>query len=171
MRESFASLLGTADEARLDLAMAAYRERFDTIGIFENAVCPGIPDALETLSQSGWYLSVVTAKPTVYARRILEHFELAACFEGVHGPDLSSRGYSKTSLIRDALAATGCAPDSVGMVGDRGEDMLGARSNGVGAIAVSWGYGSLPELEAAAPYVIVASPAELLAHLQVGRSG
>jgi phosphoglycolate phosphatase len=166
LRESFARLLGTVDDARLDEAMDAYRARFDTIGIFENVVCPGIPEALETLSKTGYRLFVVTAKPTVYARRILEHFELAACFEGVYGPDLSSRGYSKTSLVRDALDATGVAPASVAMVGDRGEDVLGARSNGVWAIAVSWGYGSQPELDAAGPDVIVDSAMELVEHLQ-----
>ena len=166
LRESFASLLGTVDDSRLDEAMAAYRARFDTIGILENVVCPGIPGALETLTRIGYRLSVVTAKPTVYARRILEHFELAACFDAVYGPDLSSRGYSKTSLIRDALAATDVAPASVVMVGDRGEDVLGARCNGVRAIAVSWGYGSQAELEAAAPDVIVGSPSELLEHLR-----
>jgi phosphoglycolate phosphatase len=170
LRESFACLLGTVEDARLDEAMAAYRARFDTIGIFENAVCPGIPVALETLSAAGYRLFVVTAKPTVYARRILEHFELAACFDGVYGPELSSRGYSKTSLIRDALDATRVAAASVGMVGDRGEDVLGARNNGVRAIAVSWGYGSLPELEAAGPDVIVGSAPELLEHLQAGRT-
>ena len=170
LRESFAGLLGTVDQAHLDRAMAAYRSRFETVGIFENVVCPGISDTLETLSHSGYRLGVVTAKPTVYARRILEHFELAVYFDGVHGPDLSSRGYSKTSLIRDALAATGLAASSVGMIGDRGEDVVGAKSNGVRAIAVSWGYGSLAELEATEPEIIVNSPSALLQHLQTRRT-
>ena len=56
------------------------------------------------------------------------------------------------------------------MVGDRGEDILGARSNNVAAIAVGWGYGSRSELEAAAPDVIVESAAELLAHLLTSRA-
>src|SRR2546422_10468572 len=41
LRESFAILLATTDDDRLDDAMVAYRARFETIGIFENAICPG----------------------------------------------------------------------------------------------------------------------------------
>jgi len=166
LRESFAILLATADDSRLDEAMSAYRARFETTGIFENAVCPGIPAALETLSRNGYHLSVVTAKPAVFARRVLQHFGLDGYFGGVYGPDLSSRGYSKASLIRTALETTGCPPESVCMIGDRGEDITGARANGVHAIAIAWGYGTDVELEAARPDRMVRSAAELLEYLE-----
>jgi phosphoglycolate phosphatase len=166
LRDSFAVLLGTKDDARLDDAVSAYRARFETIGIFENAICPGIPAALGILRETGHHLSVVTAKPTVFARRVLEHFQLGAFFCGVYGPDLWSRDFNKSSLIRSALKATGFAPQSVGMIGDRGEDVIGARNNGVHAIAVTWGYGTEAELEAARPDRIVRSTAELLQYLE-----
>jgi phosphoglycolate phosphatase len=40
------------------------------------------------------------------------------------------------------------------MVGDRGEDVHGAKRNGLRAVAVSWGYGSRAELEAEGPDAI-----------------
>ena len=88
LRDSFALLLATTDDARLDQALSAYRARFETIGIFENSLCPGIPVALERLAGAGLQLSVVTAKPTVFARRVLAHFGLGAFFDGVYGPDV-----------------------------------------------------------------------------------
>jgi phosphoglycolate phosphatase len=166
LRDSFAILLATADESRLDAAMSAYRARYETTGIFENAICPGIPEALETLTRNGHHLSVVTAKPTVFAKRVLGHFGLGQFFGGVYGPDLSSCGYSKGSLIRTALEATGFAPVSVGMIGDRADDVNGARANGIHAIAVTWGYGTDEELAAARPDGTVRSTVELLEYLE-----
>ena len=166
LRDTFAFLLATADESRLDAAMSAYRARYETTGIFENAICPGIPEALEVLAANGHHLSIVTAKPTVFATRVLTHFGLDRFFGEVYGPDLSSRGYSKGSLIRSALDATGFVPESVGMIGDRGEDIDGARANGIHAIAVTWGYGTEEELAAARPDRTVRSTVELLEYLE-----
>jgi phosphoglycolate phosphatase len=166
LRESFATLLETTDEPRVEQAMVAYRRRFEAIGMFESSVCPGIPEALEELAIGGLDLHVVTAKPTVYARQILDHVALGRFFTGVYGPELTSREYSKASLIRAALQAIGCDPAVTAMIGDRGEDIIGARSNGVSAIAVTWGYGDVAELEAAFPDAIARSPAELKGHLK-----
>lgn len=168
LRDSFAILLATTDDARLDAAVSAYRARFETTGIFENTVCPGIPAALERLAGNGHHLAVVTAKPTVFARRVLDHFGLGQFFGGIYGPDLSSRGYSKRSLIRGALDATGASPRSTWMIGDRGEDVTGARANGLHTIAVTWGYAGDGELAAAKPDTIVGSARELVDHLSTG---
>ena len=171
LRESFATLLETSDPVQVERAMSAYRARFEAVGMFENTVCPGILDALDALASAGLHLHVVTAKPAIYARRILEHFTLAGFFEGVFGPELASRGYTKTSLIKDALKATGVAAPSTAMIGDRGEDVIGARTNGVYSVAVSWGYGDPDELEAAAPDCVVHSPAELVSRWAVQPRG
>lgn len=58
---------------------------------------------------------------------------------------------------------TGAPASSVVMVGDRGEDVLGAKANGACTVAVSWGYGSPEELEAAGPDITVTSTAKLQA--------
>jgi phosphoglycolate phosphatase len=56
----------------------------------------------------------------------------------------------------------GLAPSSVVMIGDRKDDIEGARANGVGSIGVTWGYGSREELEAARADHIVNSVSDLL---------
>jgi phosphoglycolate phosphatase len=159
---TFGTLLEPTDSETIERAIAAYRERFATVGILENRVYAGIPEALATLVRAGHRLHVVTAKPAPYANRILRHFELANYFASVVGPSLDDRDIRKTFLVRDALAASGADPSTVTMVGDRGEDVSGARENGVRAIAVAWGYGSRAELEAARPDRLVDSVIELL---------
>ena len=58
-------------------AVAVYRERFSTVGLFENFPYPGIADMLAELKAQGKILAVASSKPTIYVRRILEKFELA----------------------------------------------------------------------------------------------
>jgi phosphoglycolate phosphatase len=91
------------------------------------------------------------------ARRVLEHLEMAGWFEGVYGPELSDRFYDKSVLIRLALESIGCQPGQAIMIGDRADDILGARRNGIRSVGVTWGYGDVSELTAAGPDAIVSS--------------
>jgi phosphoglycolate phosphatase len=128
-------------------------------------------ETLEAFEAAGYAMCVVTAKPRVYALRILEHFAIAQLFRSVHGPELSARDYTKESLIREACVG---APQRISltvMIGDSGEDVRGAKSNGIGSVAVTWGYGDREELEAAQPDRIVASSTELRDYIQSRRAG
>jgi phosphoglycolate phosphatase len=163
---AFQSLLETDDPPRIDAAIAAFRQRFERIGMFENALYTGIDEAVADLVDKGFILCVVTAKPRVYAARILEHFGLGDRFSGVYGPELADREYSKASLIRQACLAEGVAPTRAVMVGDRVEDILGAKANGLQTVAVLWGYGDPAELKAAAPDYLAQSTADLVSWLR-----
>lgn len=141
--------------------MGFYRERFGTIGLFENEVYPGLVDCLHTLSQEGHTLSVATSKPTVFASKIVEHFELLQFFCAVDGSELGGTRGDKTSLIARILERDQLSPDAVLMIGDRKHDMIGAAENDVRGIGVLWGYGSSDELETAGASLRVATPNEL----------
>lgn len=161
LHEALANLLGTTDRARIDEAVLAYRERYGEVGLFENSVYPGIPDALATLRDRGHELRVATSKAVVYARRVLAHFDLDRFFEGVHGAEFDGRRSNKGELIRYVLTIDGLLPDDVVMIGDRKHDLEGARSAGVRGVGVLWGFGDRAELAACAPVSLVASVAEL----------
>lgn len=142
----FAAVIDGAGEEAIDRAIAAYRARFNEIGMFENALYPGVPAALARLTEAGHRLQVVTAKPAVPASRVLEHFAIARYFDAVHGPTLTDRGCDKGRLVGQALLRAGAsAPDAI-MIGDRVDDMLAAKAHGVRAIGAGWGYGSRIEL-------------------------
>jgi phosphoglycolate phosphatase len=95
---AFAALLETSDPVRIDQAIAVFRQRFERIGMFENALYPGVAEAVSDLTEMGFRICVVTAKPHVYATRILEHFGLSGRFSGVYGPELADRTYSKRGV-------------------------------------------------------------------------
>jgi len=166
LTEIFGVLLASGDDALLDRAVTAYRSRFSAVGIFENQVFPGIPEALRTFRESGHSLQVVTAKPTVSARRVVRHFALDGYFEAIHGPALTDRTCSKADLVGAALKVAGTHAARAVMVGDRAEDISAARAHGVRGVAAGWGYGSRAELAAAGPDYLAETVADLVSWVQ-----
>jgi phosphoglycolate phosphatase len=164
----FSVLLASDEPVLLDRAVEAYRTRFNAIGIFENQLFPGIPGALHTFRQFGHRLQVVTAKPAVMARRVMEQFALDGYVEAIHGPELADRSCNKADLVRAALEVAGARAAQAVMVGDRAEDVGAARVHGVRAVGAGWGYGSRAELAAAGPDYLAETVADLVAWVQSG---
>ena len=162
----FSEVLSCEDEALLDRAVAAYRVRFNEVGIFENALYPGVADALDVLSRAGHTLQIVTAKPAVAARQVAEHFGIAGFFRALHGPELSARDCDKADLVGAALQIAGGDPSCAVMVGDREADMIAARAHHVRAVAAAWGYGSREELASARPEYVAESMPDLVRWLR-----
>src|SRR5665213_2925182 len=161
LKESFATLLGPQEEHLADAALASYRERFSSVGLFENELYPEIESALDRLVKCGHLLNVATSKPTVFADRIIDHFRLRRYFRSVDGSDLDGARSDKAALIAHILKRDGISPNNAIMIGDREHDIIGGRRNGVDGIGVLWGYGSKEELEAAGACACIASPTEL----------
>lgn len=166
---SFGQTLGLG-EAGVTRAIAAYRERYHDVGLFENSVYPDVPETLQALTGQGLVLAVATSKPTVSATRILERFGLADSFTWIGGALLDRSRDSKAAVIAhvlDELRGLGAweADRAIVMVGDREHDVLGARAHGIDTIGVLWGYGSQAELLAAGAVSLVKRPAELVERL------
>ena len=155
------TLLGKANAHLASAALTKYRERFRTVGLFENSIYPGIEAALDELRRGGHSLAVATAKPTVFARRIIEHFGLTCFFDSVDGSELDGSRADKAELIQYLLCRDRIACSNAVMIGDREHDMVGARKNGVVGIGALWGYGSKTELENAGACVCVETPQHL----------
>jgi phosphoglycolate phosphatase len=150
----------------VDRAIAAYRERYTTVGMFENVLIPGIDALLSELVDAGQRLALATSKPEPFAIGILDHFGLRDRFEVVAGATLDNRRRHKDEVVLHALEHLGLPdPGSVLMVGDREHDVVGASEHGVDTIGVLWGFGSREELELAGAKTIVESVAELRAEL------
>jgi phosphoglycolate phosphatase len=165
LRQSFPRVIGD-DPARVEQAVAHYRERFDSVGWTEHEVYPGIAELVEGLAAAGGTLAVVTTKQREQARRIVDHLPFGRHFREVYGPGGDGQHSEKAEMIARALADFGAAPAQAVMIGDRHFDIEGARSNGVRGLGVAWGFGSREELEQAGADAIAATPAELAALLQ-----
>lgn len=148
------------DEA--NQALQYYRERFSTVGLYENAVYEGMKELLEELQNQGKTMFVATSKPTLFSIKILEHFGLFHFFNAVIGSELDGTRVEKNEVIEYVLSEiAGHDPRKIIMVGDRKFDVLGAKQNGIDVVAVAYGYGSYDELKAAKPNYIVETISEL----------
>lgn len=151
-------------EEKADEAVAVYRKRYTTIGKFENVPYPGIPALLKALKEKGYTLLVATSKPEALSVEILEHFDLAKYFDRICGASLDRSRSSKEDVIAYLLQLCGSS-DNMVMVGDTVFDITGAAAHNIPAIGVSWGYGSVEEMEKAGAMAIADSTQTLLALL------
>lgn len=163
LKASLAQILNVAaDDDLAEQALQAYRERFSVTGLFENDVFPQVAETLAQLQQAGFGLYLATAKPTVYAKQILEHFDLAKYFTAIYGSELTGERTNKGDLIEYILQQEHLAAEACLMVGDREHDIFGARRHGIETIAVEYGYGTTEELDAAQPKARIQNFAQLL---------
>ena len=165
LKASLAKLLQSDNDELAEQALALYRERFSTIGLFENEVYPNVAETLEKLQQQGYRLYVATAKPTIYAEQILVHFDLAKYFKKIYGSELTGEHTDKGELITYLLAQENLDATATVMVGDREFDILGARQNGLQSIAVSYGYGTAEEFAQAQPNQMIRNFSALMTAL------
>ncbi|MGN0394509.1 MAG: HAD hydrolase-like protein [Coprococcus sp.] len=163
---SFTTWFGLDDE-KAKAMVAKYRERYNTVGLFENEVYDGIYDLLAELKERGAKLAVATSKPTEPTLRILEKFDLMKYFDVAIGSNPDGTGSDKKMIIAEVLKKLAdentIMPHTAAMVGDRFYDIEGGRANNIDTIGVLYGYGNKEELKKAGATHIVATPAEISA--------
>ncbi len=159
LRRSFADMLG--DMGDPEEALGVYRRGYSSEGLFEAFVYDGVPEALAELRATGARLFLCTAKPLVYAERILRHFDLRRDFEGVYGAELDGRYDDKGDLIARILDERDLEARDCCMWGDRKHDVLAASRHAIPTIGALWGYGVADELRESGAAVLCASPSEV----------
>lgn len=166
LMQSFENYYGF-DKNEAERAVSLYREYFRDRGIFENQVYDGIKHLLGTLKAQGKVVGLATSKPEVYAKQILEHFELDGDFDFISGSMMSGERTDKGEVIAWAVQLLGekqkqkYTAEEMVMIGDREHDVIGARKNRITSIGVLYGYGSREELTEAGADAVVSSVGEL----------
>jgi phosphoglycolate phosphatase len=151
----------------LAAVVETYRQHYLAGPIYDTALFDGLLPVLHWLRAAGVTLAVATSKREQHAVLIVEHLGLTDLFATIGGdePDLSLS--SKAKVIGKVLRRLGDpSPADVVMVGDRKEDVLGARTHGIRCVGAGWGYGRPGELVRARADPVCARPADLLAALE-----
>lgn len=148
-------------------AIAYYREYFSVEGLFENQPYEGISQVLSKLKEDGKQLIVATSKPEIFARQILEHFDLDRYFNLIAGANLEGTRSKKADVIAYALdQLDDIHHQTCIMIGDRKHDIIGATANKMDSIGVLYGFGDQMELETAGATYIIEEPLQLLSILE-----
>jgi phosphoglycolate phosphatase len=136
--------------------------RLRAAGQVEEPLFEGVLELLDALEAQGWLLAVATGKSDRGLRHCLESHAIHARFVSLQTAD---RHPSKPhpSMVTQAMAEAGAAPETTIVVGDTSFDMAMACAAGATAIGAGWGYHSREELIAAGAVGVADRPADVLA--------
>ncbi|MED0962061.1 HAD family hydrolase [Bacillus paramycoides] len=155
IQQSFAERYNMS-EIEIEQAVVYFREYLKKSGLLENKIYDGIPTLLQELKDAGNRLYVATSKPTIFAKQVIEHFQLTSFFEEIVGSNLDGTRIKKEEIIAHILQTNEeLKKEEIVMIGDRKHDIIGANNNEIASIGVLYGYGSEKELsEARATYIV-----------------
>lgn len=140
---TFVELLG---EELAPQGVAKYRERYSTVGLYENEIYEGVEETLIELKNMGFTLCTASSKPQVYVEKILQHFNIAQYFDIIGGASLDGKISDKKDVIQHVLSLLNANKKDVVMVGDTRYDLIGAKEIGIDAIGVTYGFAEEGEL-------------------------
>ncbi len=166
--EAMQALLPDADHAFQTALAEDYKNAFHRLrgnGLVEEPLFEGILHAIEVLEGDGWLLGVATGKSDRGLLLCLEHHGIRDRFVTLQTAD---RHPSKPhpSMLYEAMAEAGAAPETTVMIGDTSFDMAMGVAAGAQSLGVDWGYHDTHELIAAGAFHVASHPAELIGVMQ-----
>lgn len=155
----------TADDARVDDALASFQEYYRAHCLERTRFYPGIESLLRSLHADGRKVAVLTNKPRGFSDEILSGLGVGELlFRVIGGDDLPTRKPDPAGLL-SLVGDAGCGHDGAILVGDSIVDVETAANANVDSCAVAWG-GSDPEtMRRAGATHFVREPGELAAVL------
>jgi phosphoglycolate phosphatase len=131
-------------------------------GRVEEPLFDGVLELLDALEEQGWLLAVATGKSDRGLMHCLEQHGIHARFISLQTAD---RHPSKPhpSMVLQAIADAGAAPETSFVVGDTSFDMAMAAAAGAAPIGAGWGYHETEELVEAGAVAVAAKPLDVLA--------
>ena len=143
------------DDKKTKEAVDSFREYYGLKGIMESELYPDIYELLAWAS-SFYKLFVITAKPTIYAIRLLEFQNAAKFFTETKGCQLNSVNFKKSELMRTVNNYS----ESL-IIGDKKQDIEAGKEIGIKTCGVLYGYGTEKEIKESKPDFIAASILDL----------
>lgn len=169
--DTFRNLCGL-DEETSEKGAAIYRAYYDKEGKYRNKVYPGIKEVVDALREKGIKTAICTSKQKPVADGVAKLLGITDWFDEIVGSTLDNTIKDKKDLIPYALTKLGGNIESdreqTLMLGDSRFDAIGARLCGVDFIGVSYGYGSVDEMNEQGVVAIADSPGELLKYIVNG---
>ena len=131
-----------------DLALDHFHDYFGERGWNDNIPYEGILPMLARVKASGVTVALATSKPMVYAKPICDLFGITPYIDFLGAADTDKTRDKKWEVIEYVLLHyPEISRERTVIVGDRHFDADGAHTTGIHCIGVTYGYGSLEEVE------------------------
>lgn len=163
LEDAVARLSLELDLALCDKIALGYKQAFQEMrenGGYHEPLFPGAVSILDRLRDTGFTLGVATGKSRQGLRITLERHGLLQHFSTLKTSD-DGPGKPSPHMLLSAMSDLGAEPHATVMVGDTVFDVEMAKSAGVAAIGVGWGYHERGELRAAGAAALAESFEEL----------
>ena len=134
------SLEGSVPAALLARALPIYERCYAEVNGKHTVIFPGVSEGLRTLRAMQLPLACVTNKAERFTLALLEHLQLARCFEQVIAGDTLPQKKPDPQPLLHACRGFGIAPGDMLMIGDSVNDVEAARAAGCPVFCVSYGY-------------------------------
>jgi phosphoglycolate phosphatase len=162
--EAMAALLPDAAPDEHAALAEQYKTNFTALraaGQVEEPLFDGVLELLDALEEDGWLLAVATGKSDRGLKHCLDLHDIHARFVSLQTAD---RHPSKPhpSMVEQAMAEAGAAPEHTIVVGDTSYDMAMAVSAGATGIGAGWGYHEPDELLKAGAVGVADEPRKVL---------
>jgi HAD superfamily hydrolase (TIGR01509 family) len=146
--------------AQLTIFLDTYRSRYAAFCAHHTRPYPDVTATLRALSSLTF--GVVTTKAQEQAETVLRQLQLTSFFQHIQGwvPGLQLK--PAPDAVIAALAALRCAPQQALMVGDTAADILAGKAAGIKTCAVTYGFGSLAELQQCQPDYLIDTFSDLV---------
>ena len=119
-----------------------------------------ISSTLTALQADEVFMAICTGKKLRGLVPALEHNQIEHFFHSLHTPD-NAPGKPNPTMLQQAMDFSATPADETVMIGDTSYDMVMARSAGVTAVGVSWGYHCEQQLLTAGAAIVVEEPQKL----------
>jgi len=134
------NLEGSAPAGLLARALPIYERCYAEVNGKYTVIYPGVSEGLRALSAMQLPLACVTNKAERFTLALLEHLQLARCFEQVIAGDTLPQKKPDPQPLLHACRGFGIAPGDMLMIGDSVNDVEAARAAGCPVFCVSYGY-------------------------------
>ena len=152
---------GARSEELIKICVEEYRAHYDTLWNAQTRPYAGIVEMLSSLKSRGLKLGVISNKAHRFTVPMTEHFFGPDVFDHILGQRAEVPRKPAPDGAHEMTAFLGLKTDEMAYVGDSGIDMQFAKSSGMRAVGVRWGFRSEAELLECGADALVSSPAEL----------
>lgn len=153
------------DDVYTDKCVAKYREYYKKKGIFECKLYDGIEDMLTALTDN-FNLFVTTSKPIHYANQVIDKFGVRKYFKEIFGTPFDSLAYTKSDVINSAISTYNLDKKDCVLIGDTSFDGEGAKLSEIDFIGVTYGFGTVEELNEYNPSILLKTPYDIIKHFK-----
>ena len=134
-------LMPKATAEEIEEARIRFIKEYSAHTVVETVLYKGVSETLALLSDRGYVMAIVTNKPEVLVKPIIEKLDIARHFTVVVGGDTyPNRKPHPEPLVR-AIESLGCSVNSTTYVGDSEIDAQTGRAAGTYTVGVSYGFG------------------------------